>query len=319
MTVAAIIEPTSLLGNEMRQALGATVGTFTETRLLTLDASSVGAVTEIGDRAALVQEVSSESLAGVDLVFDCGSGASAPSLAEHVGEGSVTIWVDPPVPPSSSVPVVAGVNLDAALESNWIVSPDASTIMIAHLLAPLADLEVLRTEGHLMFPASARGQQALDELFNQTRAILAMNSERPETVFGAQLAFNLLPFSYDWELKASELARVLGHEVELSVDATQAGVFHSLSASLLIRVERKATPEEVLERLSQSPYLERSEEPTTLGPIDAASSDRVLFTSPVAFGPRGDSFRVRTVMDNLTRGGALNALGVAEYILTHRN
>ncbi|MEJ2086835.1 MAG: Asd/ArgC dimerization domain-containing protein, partial [Acidobacteriota bacterium] len=233
MTIAAIIEPMTLLGSELRRALQSQKDSFPEVRALTFDSEAIGAVTEIGDRPALVQQAALESLEGVDLVFACGSSASATAIANDLAEGVVTILIDPKSRPESSVSVVAGVNLAASMESNLLVSPDPATVLLAHLLAPLSDLEIDRVDGHLMLPASARGQEALDELFNQTRAILAMNRDKPESIFGAQLAFNLLPFDLNSDDQELLLTSILESSIDLNLDATQAGVFHSLSASVL--------------------------------------------------------------------------------------
>jgi aspartate-semialdehyde dehydrogenase len=319
MTIAAIIEPMTLLGSELREALSSHPGSYSEIRALTLDEESVGAVTEAGGRPALVQLADASALAGVDVIFDCGGGGSAEVLGPDLSQSSITILVDPVSVPESSIPVVAGVNLAAAMESNLVVSPDPATVLLTQVLAPLNDLDINRVVGHLLVPASARGQEGLDELFNQTRAILAMSPDRPEAVFGAQLAFNLLPIFGGVERTASQVSEILGKSIDIDIDATQAGVFHSLSASILVRVGREVNADEILERLLQSQYLEVNDTPESLGPVDAASSDRVLFSPPRMLQTREDSFRIWSVMDNLTRGGALNALAISEYILTHRN
>ncbi|MEJ2086836.1 MAG: hypothetical protein P8Y44_14430, partial [Acidobacteriota bacterium] len=80
-----------------------------------------------------------------------------------------------------------------------------------------------------------------------------------------------------------------------------------------------SSSEDILDRLLQSQYLELANKPEVLGPVDAASSERILFSPPRRSERRPDSFRIWSVMDNLTRGGALNALAIAEYILTNRN
>ncbi len=319
MTIAAIIEPMTLLGTELRDALSSNQGAYTEIRVLTLDEESIGAVTEAAGKPALVQFADAATLENVDVVFDCGGGASTEALRQELSESSITILVDPILIPEASIPVVAGVNLASAMESNLVVSPDPATILLAHILEPLADLDINRVVGHLLVPASARGQEGLDELFNQTQAILSMSPDRPQSVFGAQLAFNLLPVFEGAETTTSQLSEILGSSVELDIDATQAGVFHCLSASILVRTGREVDIEDVLERFVQSQYLEVTESPETLGPVDAASSDRVLISPPRISRSREDSFRIWSVMDNLTRGGALNALSISEYILTHRN
>jgi aspartate-semialdehyde dehydrogenase len=319
MMIAAIIEPMTLLGSELRQASAAHQDVYREIRLLTFNSDLIGGFGDAGGKPALVQEATREALEGVDVIFDCGGGEQTSELLSDAPEDAVTILIDPPRTPDTVVPVVDGVNLESAMESNVLVSPDASIILLAHILAPLTDLHVNWVVGHFLTPASSRGQEGLDELFDQTRAILAMSQDRPEAVFGAQSAFNLLPIKSPGKDDTALLSSILGTPIDLETASTQAGVFHCLSASLLVQVSRETSTDAVAERLAQSRYLELSDSPNTLGPVDAAGSDRIMLSSPEVSASRKDTFHIWAVMDNLTRGGALNALAIAEYILTHRN
>ena len=58
MTVAAIIEPMTLLGAELRQASEAYRDVYKEIRFLSFDSDSVGTVAEGGGMPALVQAAS---------------------------------------------------------------------------------------------------------------------------------------------------------------------------------------------------------------------------------------------------------------------
>jgi aspartate-semialdehyde dehydrogenase len=62
--------------------------------------------------------------------------------------------------------------------------------------------------------------------------------------------------------------------------------------------------------LAGNPHIETAEDPKHLGPIDSAASDKVLVGAIRKAPDRG--FWLWAVMDNLTRGGALNALEIAE-------
>ena len=69
MTVLALINPQSLLGEEIKRELGRRKGLTSEVRLLATDAEQIGAVTDFAGMAALVQECSEESFDGVDLAI----------------------------------------------------------------------------------------------------------------------------------------------------------------------------------------------------------------------------------------------------------
>ena len=78
------------------------------------------------------------------------------------------------------------------------------------------------------------------------------------------------------------------------------------AGSLTLQAVRKA--------LAGHPHLEAADKPKLLGPIDAAASDKVIYGS-VRKDEAGGGFWLWAVMDNLTRGGALNAVEVAEAVL----
>ena len=106
-------------------------------------------------------------------------------------------------------------------------------------------------------PASERGHPGIGELDKQTRALLALQP-LPESVYDAQLAFNLLP-EYGAEapakLEAIE-ARIERHLAALlkgsasqipmpSLRLVQAPVFHGYSFSLWVEFTEAADPENI--------------------------------------------------------------------------
>ena len=319
MTVAAVVEPMTLLGSELRGGLTLGEKAYSEVRLMSFDSEVIGAVTEVGGKPALVQPVEGDAFKHVDVIFDCGGGQAIATFVDSLPDHTVTILVDPTEIPESATPVVAGVNLAASLENNLLVSPEPSTILMAHLLAPLLDLDVRHVFAHCLLPASAMGQAGLDELFNQTRSILAMNQDRPDTVFGAQLAFNLLPIPWTSDPGQTVLSSILGRTIDGDVVATRAGVFHSLATALIVRFAQPVDSSQIDNRYVNNQYIQMTDDSGSLGPVDAAASDQILLTPAEASSTHREVIRFWAVMDNLTRGGALNALAIADYILTHRN
>ena len=92
MTILAIINPQSLLGDEIKRELGRRKGLWSEVRLLTTEPEQIGAVTDFAGKAALVQECGVETLRGVELaILLHGDPAQAPSLPT----GTSLLVVDP--------------------------------------------------------------------------------------------------------------------------------------------------------------------------------------------------------------------------------
>jgi aspartate-semialdehyde dehydrogenase len=313
MTAVAILHATNLLGKELREAVEARHPDW-DLRLLSRREDEIGTLTEIAGAAALVGRYEPESLRGVDLAFLCGAVAdNRPVLAELPPETTaIVLSLDATV--EDGLPVVAGVNLEAARGGRALVSPHPGAVLLASLLHPLRGLAPEEAAATLVQPASVKDEAGLEELFEQTRQIVGMTGRTPTPVFGAQLAFNLLPAQAPAEPLAAQLGSLLGGVPPVALQLLQGGVFHAVSASLWVRFAGNPGVQAVRKALEGQPLLEPAEKPRQLGPVAAAASDKVLY-APVRKDDAGGVW-LWAAMDNLTRGGALNALEIAEAVLS---
>lgn len=312
MTAIAILHPTNLLGKELRETLDARPSRFTDVRLLSTKKDEIGTLTEVFGAAAIVQPYQPDSLEGVPVAFFCGAVEdNRPALASLPPE-TTAIVLSLDATPEDGVPVVAGVNPDAAVPGRVLVSPHPAAVLLAHLLHPLREFEPKEAVATLIQPASVRDDAGIEELFEQTRRILAMTQRTPSPVFGTQLSFNLLPTPLPADPIAAELHAVLAGSPPVALQILQGGIFHSLSTSLYVRLGASPSLQAVRKALSENPHLEAADRPKYLGPIEAAASDKVIFGTVRKDDSGG--FWLWAVMDNLTRGGALNALEIAEMV-----
>lgn len=307
MTRLAIVEPMTLMGQALRDGLAVRPHLFDELELFTSDPREVGAVTEAGGRAALVQELQSESLTTFDLAIFCGPKVDEQAL-DALPEAALAVLIDPEAPIPDAEPIVAEVNLEQAARHRRLVSPHPAVVLLASLLHALRDCDPDEVVAHLLQPASSHDQRGLDELFEQTRSILSMRREQPHTEFGCQLAFNLLPVAAAASLLESQLARVLNRQLRIALHRSQAGVFHCYATSVLVRLGSDPGLESVRARLTEQHPIELSSRPDLLGPIDAAASEKVLVGDVFPAGEA--SYWIWAVMDNLTCGGVNNALAI---------
>jgi aspartate-semialdehyde dehydrogenase len=317
MTAIAILHPTGLLGKELRETLEARHPDWTaDLRLLSTREDEIGTLTEIAGAAALVSRYEPEKLQGVDVAFFCGPAeVNRPVLAELPPE-TVGIVLSFDATPQDGLPVVAGVNTEAALGHRVLVSPHPATVLLAHLLQPLQEFAPAEAVATVVQPASMKDEEGLEELFENTRQIVAMTARTPTPVFGTQLAFNLLPAAAPVEEILAQLHGVLGGVsagVPVALQVLQGSVFHAVSASLFVRCPSNPTLQAFRKALGENPLLETADRPRLLGPVDAAASDKVIFGSLRKDETGG--FWIWAVMDNLTRGGALNAIEIAEAVL----
>lgn len=312
MSAIAILHPSNLLGKELQQTIENRARQWQDIRLLSTRDDEVGNLTDVAGAAAMVAHYEPESLHGISTVYFCGPIAANRPVFEGLPSGTTGVVLSPDATLDDGPPVVAGVNSEAARPGQVLVSPHPVVVMLAHLLHPLRDLDPQSMVATVIQPASIFGDPGIEELFEQTREIVAMVQRRPTPIFGSQLAFNLLPTTADALPVSETLQNVLGELPPVALQVVQGGIFHSLSVSLYVRFAGNVGIQAVRKALATHPYLEISDRPRHLGPIDAAASEKVIYSTV-----RKDSlggFWIWAVMDNLTRGGALNAVEIVEAI-----
>ncbi|HEX3555401.1 MAG TPA: hypothetical protein VIA62_19435 [Thermoanaerobaculia bacterium] len=313
MTAIAILHPTNLLGKELRETIDARHPDWTDVRLMSTREDEIGTLTEVAGAAALVSRYEPEKLQGVDVAFFCGAiDDDRPILAELPAE-TLGLLLAFDALPEDGQPVVAGVNDDDARGHRVLVSPHPAAVLLAHVLHPLRVFSPEEAVATVIQPASVRDQAGLEELFEHTRQIVAMTKRTATPVFGTQLAFNVLPAVAPAEAITAQLQAVLAGPPPLTMQILQGSVFHAVSASLFVRCASNPSVQALRKALSENPVLEAADKPRLLGPVDAATSDKVIFGSIRKDDTGG--FWLWAVMDNLTRGGALNAVEVAEAVL----
>ncbi|MCP4203633.1 MAG: hypothetical protein GY769_17065 [bacterium] len=306
----------SLLGRELKDTLAQRRDLWDDLRLLGRDPDS-STVSEIAGEAVLIQPGTEENLSDVDILYVCGEPGEPMDIPAGLPEHATTIILAGDEPIDGFPAVVAGVNSDVlarAGQAATLLSAHPAAVALAQLLKPLADLGLESCTASVLLPSSTKGQEGIDELLAQTRSILAFQP-RPEELFGCQLAFNIAPSSFPGGKIAETVREVLGDDkIRVAVQASIGGVFHSLLVGAHVRLAAPADEAAVRQALEASPSLEFAERPETLGPVDAAGSSS-LHLGAIEASTAPNSFWLRAVMDNLTAGGALNAIRIAEAVL----
>ena len=316
MARLALIHPTGLLAQELRESLDRRKELWLELRLLSDAEDEIGQLTEVRGSAAMVQALTESSLEGLDVAFFAGDMASTKPWLEHLGAGTRVILLGPDAQPEDGQSLVAGVNLDTLDPKTVLLSPPPAAVGLAHLLHPLRDFDPQRVSATLLQPASVRGAEALEEVLNQTRAILAFAQNPPKDIFQTQLTFNMLPTEDLEPGVTSHLHAVMGQELPLELQVLQASTFHSFAISAFIELGNDPGTEAVREALVAHPFIDASPDPELLGPIDAAAREELILGTVESAGRPG-VYRIWAVMDNLTTGGALNALHIFEALGHH--
>jgi aspartate-semialdehyde dehydrogenase len=313
-----IINPTTLVGNELKSILRERAFPYAKLALLDSSGEHTGALTEIDEQPTVVAAVSQEGLDDLDLVFFCGSAsANREWIARHAEDDFIAVDLSQPTSAEQGKLAVAGVNLEEIGGGDGVlVSPHPAAIPIALILQQIATLSPIEfCTATVVQPASTFEQAGIEELAAQTISVLNLESV-PQTIFDRQLAFNLYPAAErNEEWIVAQIRELLKTSVQLALLITQGTIFHGHTFSLFVKTREELDGTSIAKALQANPALVMQEGDQQFGTIDAAGKDEVLIAE-VRLDPsiRG-GFWVWAVCDNLRRSSALNAVLVAEKAL----
>lgn len=270
----------------------------------------------------------------VDIAFTSAGAGTSKEFAETITKyGAIMIDNSSAFRMDDDVPlVVPEVNGDDAFNTprNIIANPNCTTIQMVVALKPLNDISpIKRVHVATYQAASGAGAAAMDELVNQY-AELGRGEEPTVQKFAYQLAYNVIPhvdvFTDNGytkeEMKMYNETRKIMHSDMIKVSATcvRVPVMRAHSESIWIETEQPISIEQAREALEKAEGVVVCDEPSEKKypmPLDIADKD------PVYVGRLrkdltdecGLSFWV--VGDQIKKGAALNAVQIAQYMLSH--
>lgn len=312
MTILAIVHPTDLVATDLREKLEGRSELWHDLHLLALDKDEVGTLSEVRGRPVLIAEIEEGSFDKVDVAFLFGSMEKLRPVLAAIPPRTAVILLAPDATPDDGQPVVIGIEEGQLPEDKPLLSPHPVVIGLAHLLHPLARFGPKLAAATVFQPVSILGKEALDELFEQTREVLTFQPPSLN-LLPRQFAFNVLDAGDPGAPLEAQLARVLaGRELDLSIAVLRAGIFHGFGISLHLRLAEDPGIAALRSALGEHAVIEFAEEDEMLGTIDVAAHENVLVGRVERSGPGG--YRIWAAIDNLTRGGATNALGILEAL-----
>jgi aspartate-semialdehyde dehydrogenase len=284
------------------------------------------------DGGLVVQGLSEQSVQGFDLaIFSAGgttSGEWAPRFAET---GAVVVDNSSRWRMSDDVPlVVAEVNPQALDAQRGIVAnPNCSTMQMVVALKPLHDAAGIERLVISTYQAvSGSGKRAVDELLDQSHALLHEREIAAPSAYAHQIAFNALPHAgsfaagddhTDEERKLiNETRKILGDpSIAISATCVRVPVVNGHSEAVNVQTRRDLSPERARELLGAAPGVTVLDDPgSSLYPlaIDATGHDDV-FVGRIRRDPgHPRALDLWIVADNLRKGAATNAVQLAELL-----
>ena len=300
--------------------------------------------TTVDGRSYQVRETVPEEFDNVDIALFAGtegeSGASKLYAWEAAKRGAVVIDNSSQFRMDDRVPlIVPECNPDdVSWHQGVIANPNCSTIQMVVPLKALYDRSrITRVVVSTYQAVSGTGRDAITELHKQASLIVADKGDevKPE-VYPYQIGFNLLPHiggfrpddytSEEWKMVV-ETHKILGdHEIKVTPTTVRVPVFNSHAEAVYIETEKKITAPEARGILASFPGIIVVDEPnpsesdpncrTYPMPIDASGKDAV-YVGRIREDPFIETgLSMWVVSDNLRKGAALNAVQIAELLIS---
>ncbi len=328
----AVVGATGNVGREMLQILAERAFPLDEV-IPVASARSVGQQVSFGEDQVLdVRNLDDLDFRGVDLVLSSpGAKISAVFAPKAARAGAVVIdntsqfRMDPDVP--LVVPEVNAEDLAGYEQRRIIANPNCSTIQMVTALKPLHDRAFLRRVVVATYQSvSGAGREAMDELFQQTRAIY-MNDPVEKEHFTKQIAFNVIPHidvflddgstKEEWKMVA-ETKKILDPAIKVSATCVRVPVFIGHAEAINLELEEPLSTEEAREVLRAAPgvaVIDHRADEGYVTPVESAGDD-LVYVSRIREDPTVENgLNLWVVSDNLRKGAALNAVQIAERLV----
>jgi len=284
----------------------------------------------------VVRGLDEESIEGFDLaLFSAGGSTSGEWAPRFAATGAVVVDNSSCWRMNDDVPlVVSEVNPEALADHHGIVAnPNCSTMQMVVALKPIYDAAGIERLVISTYQAvSGTGRQAVEELLDQSHALLHEREISPPASYAHQIAFNALPHAgsfaagedhTDEERKLiNETRKILGDSsIRVSATCVRVPVVNGHSEAVNVQTREPLSPERARELLAAAPGVTVLDDPASaLYPlaIDATGQDDV-FVGRIRRDPGHErALELWIVSDNLRKGAALNAVQIAE-LLHQRN
>ncbi|MEL7303394.1 MAG: aspartate-semialdehyde dehydrogenase [Pseudomonadota bacterium] len=299
---------------------------------------SIGKEVTFGDRTLKCHDLEQFDFAKCDFALMSAGGTVAKEWAPKIAAmGCVVIdnssaWrYDQGVP--LIVPEVNGDELTGymarANRKNIIANPNCSTAQLVVALKPLHDENpIKRVVVSTYQSTSGAGREAMDELWHQTKGTYVPGTEVEPKNFTKQIAFNVIPHidvfmedgttKEEWKMMV-ETKKIIDPSIKLTATCVRVPVFVGHAEAVNIEFERPMTVAEARSILREAPgvmVVDKREDGGYVTPVDAAGEFATYVSRVREDATIENGLNMWVVSDNLLKGAALNAIQIAETIIS---
>ena len=329
-----VVGATGNVGREMLKTLAERAFDATEVAAVA-SSRSKGKKVSFGDRTLTVQSLDDFDFAGWDIgLFSPGAAVSSKHAPRAAKAGCVVIdntshfRMDPDVPL-----VVPEVNPDAVAgfaKRNIIANPNCSTIQLVVALKPLHDAAGIRRVVVSTYQStSGAGNDAMEELFQQTKGIFVNDDIKPRK-FTKQIAFNVIPHidkflddgstKEEWKMVA-ETKKILDPAIKLTATCVRVPTFIGHGEAVNLELMRPLSAEDARDLLRESPgilVVDEREDGGYVTPVEAAGESATYISRIREDATVEHGLNLWVVADNLRKGAALNSVQIAELLVNRQ-
>ncbi len=327
----AVLGSSGAVGQELLALLSERSFPLKELRLLA-SARSAGKQELWNGSNLTVEEVSAESFQGVDLVLASAGGSVSRKWRQAIAKaGAVMIDNSSAFRMESEVPlIVPEVNSGAIWNHKGVIAnPNCTTILLVLALAPLAKfLPIRRVLVSTYQSASGAGARAMEELKALSSDIL--NGRNAESqILPYSLAFNLFLHNSplqenhycEEEMKmVNETRKIMDiNNLALTATCVRVPVLRAHSEAVNIQFDQPFPVEKARRLLSEAPgvhLIEDFDKNRFPMPIDVTGKDSVAIGRIRQDISDPNSLEFWLCGDQIRKGAALNAVQIAELLLT---
>ena len=327
----AVAGATGAVGNQMIRCLEETDFSVGSLKLLA-SSRSVGRTLRFKGDLIAVEELSEGSFKGIDIaLFSAGGGTSQRFAPYAAKDGCVVVdnssaWrMDPDVP--LVVPEVNPHAIAGYTKKGIIANPNCSTIQMVVALDPIhKKYHIKRIVVSTYQAVSGTGKKAIDELFDQTRAMINF-LDYEKKVYPHRIAFNCLPHIDMFldngytkeEMKMVNETRKILEDDTIGVTATtvRVPVFYSHCESVNVETREPISASEVKLLLEKAPGIKVMDDPArNIYPLatDGAGQDLTLVGRIRDDESVTNGINMWIVADNIRKGAATNAVQIARFL-----
>ncbi|MCJ2008747.1 aspartate-semialdehyde dehydrogenase [Methylobacterium sp. E-041] len=330
----AIVGATGNVGREMLDILAERAFPADEVVALA-SRRSQGQEVSFGDKILKVKALDTYDFSDTDICLMSAGGETSKEWSPRIGaQGCVVIDNSSAFRYESDVPlIVPEVNADAVVgfsKRNIIANPNCSTAQLVVALKPLHEAATIKRVVISTYQSvSGAGKDAMDELFNQTRAVFTAGEVKQEK-FTKRIAFNVIPHidvfmedgytKEEWKLVA-ETKKMLDPKIKLTATAVRVPVFIGHAEAVNVEFERPISAEEATAILRSAPgilVIDKRENGGYMTPHEAAGEDATYISRIREDATVENGLNFWCVSDNLRKGAALNTVQIAELLINRK-